>query len=751
MKKLEAKTVLLHIAFTASMFLCRNLFDGLLAFGVFIGGIYCANPLVAFVSYLCNAALYGLDGLLYAGVRAAVVAIALLIHKFAKRKIGKIMLALYYVLSNVFYCAYKTADYAQLFDKLVNIAAGFAFAYICIYVFRAVFVRGLRYRPALDETVCMALFAVVMSMSLAQLKIGRYNLLSFVAPFVLLFCVYVLGNETAFVSAAVMGLGALFASGKFDYACIYVMITLVACALNKLNRYVAALSLVAADVLLAYFFNVYGEFSVFVLIPTAVSAIAFIAVPTRALNYCSDAVGKKHQFAAKSVVNKLRGNLSHKLFQLSDVFFAMKSTFVSMAMETVSKEDAKVAIVKETCGSVCSDCKQRTDCWRNNVQTTENGLLQLAECALSKGKTTILDVSPTLTFRCDRLSSVLSVINGSAETYSNRARRSAETDSSRLLIGEQLGGVSKLMQQLANDCKGKVVLDSQKEKDLIEELTFHNILTGEAVFIEQSGELSVILTVAKKDFNAEAISQIVSGVVKRKMIVDKTDLTESDNWLAVYMGAKPRYQVSYGLRTAPKHGSEISGDTHSFTAIENGKFMIAVCDGMGSGENAEKMSETAISLVENFYKAGFDNDVILSCVNRLLGTFNSETFTAVDICVVDLFSGLCDFIKLGACNGLVKCQGEVQYVSGSSLPLGVLEEMRPSVTTKAMVSGDMILIASDGLWDSMKDDDAVADIFAQTPLTNPQIVADEIMDAVMLKCRNKPQDDVTVVVARLVE
>ena len=38
------------------------------------------------------------------------------------------------------------------------------------------------------------------------------------------------------------------------------------------------------------------------------------------------------------------------------------------------------------------------------------------------------------------------------------------------------------------------------------------------------------------------------------------------------------------------------------------KFLFAINDGMGSGEQAENASELSISLVENFYKAGFEHN-----------------------------------------------------------------------------------------------------------------------------------------------
>ncbi|MBO5867229.1 MAG: SpoIIE family protein phosphatase, partial [Clostridia bacterium] len=398
---------------------------------------------------------------------------------------------------------------------------------------------------------------------------------------------------------------------------------------------------------------------------------------------------------------------------------------------------------------VCGDCKQKTDCWRNNLERTEGSLFKLTECALNRGKVTILDISPTLSFRCDRLNYILSTINTHAESFLSFIKKSKETDGNRLLIGEQLGGVSQIMQQLAVDCRSKIMFDQAKEKQIAEDLTFHNVLTKEAIFLEQGQSVSVILTLARADYNQEVVQKIVSNAVKKQMQVEKVESTVSDKWVSVYLTPKPRFGVAYGVSSATKSQSVVSGDTHSFVNVGTDKVMFAICDGMGSGTQAEKMSDTTISLIENFYRAGFDNDVILNCVNKLLGSFNTDTFTAVDVCVVDLQTGLADFIKLGASNGIVKNQGQVQYVVGSSLPIGILDEMKPSISTKALCDGDIVVLFSDGAWDCVENADILAQYVAQTVLVNPQIIADDLLKIVLAQCKNQPKDDVTILVARI--
>jgi stage II sporulation protein E len=72
----------------------------------------------------------------------------------------------------------------------------------------------------------------------------------------------------------------------------------------------------------------------------------------------------------------------------------------------------------------------------------------------------------------------------------------------------------------------------------------------------------------------------------------------------VHLKPAPRYDVIFGVAGCAKEGKSISGDTHSLTGFRDDRFLLALCDGMGSGENAEKTSSTAISLVENFLQGG---------------------------------------------------------------------------------------------------------------------------------------------------
>lgn len=748
--KLTAKTVLLYVTYAAFAVASGGVFDGNLTFGLFVGAVYSANPIVASVVYLGSAAVYGWMNLLQAAVRMATIMIFVAIHHFAKRKIGKLTLLLYLVVANAFYIAYGFVDYFNLFDKFLYAALGIAFGYVCIYTFRAAFVRGLNYRPALDETVCIGLFVAVCSYCLSRINFGQLQLIYFVAPFAILFAAVCFGDKVSLAGSVLVGIGNVLATGGFE-CCVYcVVASLAAVTLCRVNRYLGALSVLLVDVLMGYFLNSHGGFNAVVFAPCFVSALIFVVIPTSVYRYVRDFCSvSAEKFLSKSVVQRMGDSVSRRLLRLSDIFLSMKQAFFTMSGSTVAPEDAERAIVKQCSESVCRDCDGRVRCWRQELTQTEQNLLQLGVCAVKRGKVTILDVPQTLSVKCDKVSSILSEVNAQAEVYRSYKERAETADSGKILLGEQMGGVSDLLMQLANETKNRTGYDHAHEQELIEKLVFHNVLCTGAAIAQQNETVTAVLTISAKDVDNETIEKVVSSVLKQPVAVDRVERTDSPAWVNVLCAVKPRYTVTFGVSSLPKNGNDVSGDTHSVTRTDNGKCIIALCDGMGSGAAAEKMSSTSISLVESFYRAGFDNDTILSCVNRLLVGSGNEVFCAVDMVVLDLYNGLADFIKLGACSGLVRNNGKVEIVNGSSLPLGVLEEMTPSVTKKALIGGDTVVLVSDGVADCYKDPNLLASAFAEVALNVPQSIAETLLTKALKRVNGKPTDDMTVIVAKI--
>ncbi len=738
----------LTFAYCLTVFICKNYFGGMLALGMFFGAFLTLNPLCCGVVCIANALLYGWENCLTGAVAVVVVLVFFYLHKLIHKRITRLLYLLYVCSACVFYCVYNTADYFVLFDKLLDCTLAVGLSFVMTGVVR-IAKRGFGYKVSVDDKVALAIWGVIVSYCLSQTTVFGCVLVEVVAPAVVLFAVCSLGGNTAFCIATAIGVGNLLFTGSFDYIGFLMFATCFAVLFSQLNKYVSAVSFLVCDVLAKCIWLV-DAVSVKAFLPVTIGCIVFVLVPEKVLGYVSARGGTSaERLTATTILNKLRTNTAKRLFRLSEVFLEMKSTFLGMANEEIVEKDVGKAIANQVCDAVCYDCKQRTDCWRTNLQRTERSFTEVATCALSKGKCTIIDAPQSLAVSCTRLPVVLAEANTLALRQAGKKARVQSSNQSKMLIGEEMGGVSTVLARLAGEMKGKVIFDCQTEKDISESLAFHNVKCADTVIIDDGNYVQIICNISQDTYQETAVSQIVSKCVKQEVVVARVEETQAEGWLNVFLQKKPLFDVTIGVRSVTKHGGSVSGDTHSFVKTDNGKCIVTVCDGMGSGDVAEKMSTTAISLVENFYRAGFDNDVILSCVNKLLAKSGNEVFCAVDICALDMNSGLADFIKLGATNGLLRVSNVVEVISGASLPLGVLEEMKPSVTKKALSSGDDVVLLSDGVVDCFSDINLLASVFAEARFTNPQSVADFIMEKALATCRGKNADDMTVVVAHL--
>ena len=216
-----------------------------------------------------------------------------------------------------------------------------------------------------------------------------------------------------------------------------------------------------------------------------------------------------------------------------------------------------------------------------------------------------------------------------------------------------------------------------------------------------------------------------------------------------YFRRAPKFDVIFGSARKVKEKSLQSGDVHTLVKISERKFLVALCDGMGSGERARKISSASISLVENLYRAGFSSEFILKTVNKLLITCFEECFTTLDVAVFDLESAKCDFIKVGSADSYIKSRDFAKRVSCCSMPLGILEEIRPATSTETLEDGDVVFLVSDGVTDSFPDRDAMLEFISSVDCVNPQECAKLLLDRCLANDGGQAKDDMTVLTMRV--
>ena len=212
-----------------------------------------------------------------------------------------------------------------------------------------------------------------------------------------------------------------------------------------------------------------------------------------------------------------------------------------------------------------------------------------------------------------------------------------------------------------------------------------------------------------------------------------------------------KYRSVQGIARLKKDGAQISGDNFSFLELERGDLLLGLSDGMGSGSAACKESEMVLDLVERFLEAGFSVETAIRMMNSaMVMKGESDLYSTVDLCMVNLYDGAADFYKIGAAGSFIRHGQEVTSFAPDSLPVGV--GTNPEIEHKKITlkNGDFVVMVTDGVLEYLhvkKPEDTMQEIIESIQTNNPGILAKKIMERVMLFTGGKAKDDMTVLAA----
>lgn len=612
--------------------------------------------------------------------------------------------------------------------------------------------RGLSYKLTIPEIIAGGVGLVSISIGLSACDIYGFSLLKLFAPLALLILSNVTSAGRTVIFSSIMALGALLENNNPIFFAPFLIWALAIVCFKFLNRYISALALILSELIITFYFNLYYSFSWLGLAPILVAIFIFCLLPKKMFESLEVLLAPNQgKSAVKCMLNRNRDILERRLKNLSEVFFDMNIVFRKLIKKQASEEEIKSMLFEELKSTICKGCSEQKHCHRTFSSDTEELFKNLITIAMERGRITLLDLPSYLSSRCARSGQLISEVNTLTGQYKNYSALVGNVDNSKLLISEQLEGVSYLMKTLASEVDTMISMDEIREKKLMEELSSNNIIcTDSLVYEKDTKTMMATLVVREEDVNKLKLQGITSKVCGQKMAIYDVYPTEKAGLVAVNMKTAPRFDCIFGLASTPKSGGVSSGDRHSIERLDGDKFIFAICDGMGSGDKAGEKAETAIGLVENFYKAGFESDTILSSVNRLMNLEKEDIFSSIDIVIVDLKDGVGDFIKMGASSSYVRGEDGCKIIECSSLPVGIIENAKAFTKKLVFKCKDFIILCSDGINDSFGSDSEFKDYLLTIKTQNPQEYADEILQTALSKNNGYAVDDMTVIVVKII-
>lgn len=332
-------------------------------------------------------------------------------------------------------------------------------------------------------------------------------------------------------------------------------------------------------------------------------------------------------------------------------------------------------------------------------------------------------------------------------------------------VSVQLQGVSDMIAEIADDIGDSEDELFKREKEQIIQLLKQKQIKIDDISIkkEENGRFKV--TVYKKccdeadgnDCHSKMIGQVISRVLNEKMNLCEQVCglrKKQDTCVFSYM-SKDKHNLQIGIAKSTKSGSPVSGDTSIQTKLKDGKYLIALSDGMGSGPEARKSSKIAIKMLERLLTSGFKKDTSIKLINSTLASNmqDEDMYATLDIAILDLYAENMEFVKNGACPTYVKRNREVQLLKSISMPTGILEDIELIVYDKDIQKGDIIVMCSDGIIESNSDYQNkelwLKYLLEEINSDDVQKIADIIISEAIDNDFGKEKDDMTVIVAKV--
>ena len=703
------------------------------------------NPILFSALFLISFILTSSFNLIIpSAVSACLTTIIFIIYNAKNKKVGGEII-IYSILACLPYVFLRGDE--ELIKIIIKGVISVVLSLLFIPAVNLMMIKRFKNKIDASEYVCLAILSFPVELGIIRL-FSIFALKSIIL-FLILFCGVIYKNQlSAVVFAIVGGIAPSVFTGNYSFVTTFSIIALLSSIFIKNSRIISAFSVLSADTVFLILLNSYGDFTTIDIFYSIIPIVAFLFIPKGAI----DKVQKNfysfdEKVLSKYAINKIRNALSNKLYGVSDVFSEMQSSFERLKQTVTEQEDLKRRVADEIIYSVCNNCPSRARCKSKNFPSTDE-LIKIISVGIAKNRLSLIDLTKTFTENCSYTNSVIFEMNALITKYKEKIKELDDLSKGKELIKMQSEGVAEVLKGMAFDMSKSVTYDTEMEKLLYSALRKNGIIASEIMVYGERDNAEIDFVLPKNCLSSSVFIKTVSEVMKKEMnIISKTGLSETS--CAVTLKASPDIDASFGLAFSSKDGSKKSGDTHTLTKINEGKFLISLSDGMGSGARAENTSATAISLIESFYKAGLNSELILSTVNKVLALNTDDNFSAMDILTVDLFNLTADFIKIGAPQSYVICDDSIKLIEGNSLPLGILDDLKPTGCVTTLNLGSTVVLITDGISDAFTSSTDFINYLQTANVKNPQALADGILNRAIELNGGVKKDDMTALCIRI--
>lgn len=633
---------------------------------------------------------------------------------------------------------------------------------ILVFALYIVFTKGFRYLllckkgqvPNNEELISVVLLLALFVYAVPEFGIQEFSVEETISYLLVLVLGYKYGAGAGAITGASCGAVLYLDHPIAGIIGIMSILGIVAGVFRKVGKVGSGVAFLLTNIILGYFYEekllevssiraLASGTAVFMLLPKSL----LYTVETLPTLFREDIQEKK----------KIQDSAKSKLKEFAESFKSLSKTFyqISETKSALSKEDVNF-IFDELSDKLCKRCVNCHSCWQTNFYDTYKAAFSILAVAEQNGKIGKGDIPANFARQCINLNEFIFETNRGLEMAKLNMAWQNRMAQSREAIAGQFLEVASIIENFSKDLYESVGLDQKQQEDIIACMKIHHLDVKHISVVEKRNcRQDFFLTLRTKHgrcITTKEAATILGEVLHRRMKpMEGTKNIVSEDYDVICFVEDTNFKVLTGMAKLPKTNETVSGDNYSFLTLSGGECFITLSDGMGSGEQASIESQAVIELLERFMEAGFKEESAIKLINSMLVMRTDQQIcSTIDMSVIDLHTGMCNFIKIGAAATFIKRKDWVEVITSTTMPIGILNDVDMDGVSKKLYDGDYIIMVSDGVLDCIKEPEKeqyLSKFISRMKRTTPQQIAEELLEHAVEQNDHIAIDDMTVLVA----
>lgn len=650
------------------------------------------------------------------------------------------------------------------------VSATILYVFYKIFVNGLVFIKNIKIKSAFttEELIASVIIIAIASVVLNELNIFSLN----ISNIIIIFMIMVLGWKYGMMIGAVTGIAvglsiSLIDGTSFVQISMFAISGILSGILNRFGKIGVIIGFLLGNAILTYW--VRGASPVILYFREIfIASIGLLLVPNNFKIDLEDLIGNKTKLISNNGDNRLEApneDVSEKLRTISDMF--------NQIMNTPSKDEIieNENFIQDFLDNL-EDLK--SNIFYEEISNEENGIARDI-CKVLKENDIIVDKEVVEVLRNHNnyvvmqdenikndLQEIVKIANRTLKIAQINKAKEEERKRNLASMNKSLENVGKVI----NNC-AKEITEKKKNKFSGKEQEIELLLKSKKIEVEnckikllKNGKYIIEV---KLDYNNDkvrekevinAISEIISRGVGSKLVFQRDRINEDDKEYYQVYSTEDKYVLQVGSSKITKDGSKVSGDCSLQIKLADGKYLLAIADGMGSGTKAREASKITLRLIKQMLSCGFDKEESLKMINSRMNLIaNKETYSTLDVTILDLYAGTAEIIKNGACSTYIKNDKDITKIELNNLPVGIIDNLELQTNTISVNNGDIYVMCTDGVLETKDDtkDGWLEKFLKNVSTNNVQKLADLILAEAIDNNFGIAQDDMTVIVSRIVK